>query len=436
MSVGKAFDCHSSYLLRFVHLTVHQHCILFVTLKQQQKPIPQHSLINAHFAPVATTTTIPATAAPASIASATSAATNKQTSISDIVAASGLPPVATPTLTAVATIVGNNTSANGTNVSSNTKGERHGYNPPGAIAAVVPDRALPKLCRLIQAAQQTGISTLVDRFLQSYPEVSRRQTEIRINEVAVKEKRPEDKYIVWHLRDEYEKFVHMTPEEAVAAASVPHSALSTGSSVRTGGSVNTASVSQRGGEEGITFLHSNAPVHSTSSATVTVTTTTANLSKEPAPAVPTTANSATKANGASYSTQNTVRSVATGKGQPSFGSVTKTSPTTSVTTSATTAATTSATPITTAATTAASSVGKSTPTAVPSTTAGQSASQPSKRKAEDGNPVFRSVLSESAAANATGTANGNNLHKKMRSNSEDMAIIAPPPKVIEIIEID
>uniref|UniRef100_A0A7S3HJG8 Uncharacterized protein n=1 Tax=Spumella elongata TaxID=89044 RepID=A0A7S3HJG8_9STRA len=227
----------------------------------------------------------------------------------------------------------------------------------------------------------------------------------------------------------------MTPEEAVAAASVPHSAHSTGSSVRTGGSVNTATVSQRGGEEGITFLHSNAPVHSTSAATVT--TTTANLSKEPAPAVFTTANSATKANGASYNTQNTVRSVATGKGQPSFGSVTKPSPTTSVTTSATTSVTTSATPTTTAtAAAAASSVGKSTPTVVPTTTTGQPASQPSKRKAEDENPLFRSVLSESAAANATGTANGSNSHKKMRSNSEDMAIIAPPPKVIEIIEID
>lgn len=34
----------------------------------------------------------------------------------------------------------------------------------------------------------------------------------------MKEKRPEDKYIIWHLRPEYEQFVHMSPEEAVAAA--------------------------------------------------------------------------------------------------------------------------------------------------------------------------------------------------------------------------
>ena len=263
------------------------------TNTQQQKPIPQHALINAHFTPVATATTIPASAAPTTINSATSTTTTKQTSISDIVAASGVPAItATPT--------------------------------------------------------------------------------------------------------------------ATANSSTAHSVTS---SVRTTGSVNTASVSQRGGEEGITFLHSNAPIHSTPA--TTVVTAAANPSKQTA------ANSAVKANGASYSTQNAVRSVATGKGQPSFGAASMPSPTT-----------------TSATTTAASSVGKNTFTAVPSTTTGQPASQPSKRKAEDGNPVFRSVLSESAAANATGTANGNNSHKKMRSNSEDMAIIAPPPKVIEIIEID
>ena len=88
----------------------------------------------------------------------------------------------------------------------------------GAVAAVVPDSSLPELCKLIHNAKQDGINKLVATFLQSYPSVSKRQAEIRINEAAVKEKRPEDKYIVWHLRDEYEKFLHMTPEEAVAAA--------------------------------------------------------------------------------------------------------------------------------------------------------------------------------------------------------------------------
>ena len=95
--------------------------------------------------------------------------------------------------------------------------EKSGHHA-GAVAAIVPDSSLPELCKLIQSAKQDGINKLVATFLQAHPNVSKRQAEIRINEAAVKEKRPEDKYIVWHLREEYEKFLHMTPEEAVAAA--------------------------------------------------------------------------------------------------------------------------------------------------------------------------------------------------------------------------
>jgi len=95
--------------------------------------------------------------------------------------------------------------------------EKSGHHA-GAVAAVVPDSSLPELCKLIQSAKQDGINKLVATFLAAHPNVSKRQAEIRINEAAVKEKRPEDKYIVWHLREEYEKFLHMTPEEAVAAA--------------------------------------------------------------------------------------------------------------------------------------------------------------------------------------------------------------------------
>lgn len=82
-------------------------------------------------------------------------------------------------------------------------------------------------CRLIQGAGQDGINKLVTTFLSTHPNVSKRQAEIKINEVAVKEKRAEDKYIIWHLRPEYEPFVNMTPEEAViAAASLPPSEVS------------------------------------------------------------------------------------------------------------------------------------------------------------------------------------------------------------------
>jgi hypothetical protein len=72
--------------------------------------------------------------------------------------------------------------------------------------------------RLVQTAGQDGINKLVASFLVNHPGVSKRQAEIKINEVAVKEKRPEDKYIIWHIRPDYEKFLNMTEEEAVVAA--------------------------------------------------------------------------------------------------------------------------------------------------------------------------------------------------------------------------
>ena len=75
--------------------------------------------------------------------------------------------------------------------------------------------------RLIQSAGQDGINKLVAGFLAKHPKVSKRQAEIKINELAVKEKRADDKYIVWHVRPEYQQFIDMTPEEAaVAAASI------------------------------------------------------------------------------------------------------------------------------------------------------------------------------------------------------------------------
>ncbi|KAJ1428851.1 hypothetical protein B484DRAFT_65129 [Ochromonadaceae sp. CCMP2298] len=87
----------------------------------------------------------------------------------------------------------------------------------GAVAAVVPDSALPYLCQVVAAAGSDGINKLVETFRTKHEGVSKRQAEIKVNEVAVKEKRPDDKYIVWHLKPDYEKFKDMTPEEAEKA---------------------------------------------------------------------------------------------------------------------------------------------------------------------------------------------------------------------------
>jgi hypothetical protein len=83
---------------------------------------------------------------------------------------------------------------------------------------VLTHRGAACLNRLVQAAGQDGINKLIANFLANHPGISKRQAEIKINEVAVKEKREHDKYIIWHVRDEYQPFLNMTEDEAVSAA--------------------------------------------------------------------------------------------------------------------------------------------------------------------------------------------------------------------------
>ena len=83
-------------------------------------------------------------------------------------------------------------------------------------------------CRIIQSAGQDGINKLVTTFLSSHENVSKRQAEIKINELAVKEKRPEDKYIIWHIRPEFERYLHMSSSDAMSASSSSSSSSSSG----------------------------------------------------------------------------------------------------------------------------------------------------------------------------------------------------------------
>lgn len=83
----------------------------------------------------------------------------------------------------------------------------------GATAMLVPDYTLPELCRIIVDAGPDGVAKIVTTFIAKHNYVSKRQVEIKISEVAVKEKRGDDKYIVWHLKDEYLKYLKMNADE-------------------------------------------------------------------------------------------------------------------------------------------------------------------------------------------------------------------------------
>jgi hypothetical protein len=76
------------------------------------------------------------------------------------------------------------------------------------------------LYRLVQAAGQDGINKLIANFLANHPGISKRQAEIKINEVAVKEKREHDKYIIWHVLDDSPRLFKLPVGAAVAAGAV------------------------------------------------------------------------------------------------------------------------------------------------------------------------------------------------------------------------
>ena len=103
--------------------------------------------------------------------------------------------------------------------------------------------------RIIHNAGQDGINKLVTTFLATHEGVSKRQAEIKINELAVKEKRPEDKYIIWHIRPEFERYLHMTSSEAAAAGAAAAGASATSSAAANGAAEVGASSKKRKKEE-------------------------------------------------------------------------------------------------------------------------------------------------------------------------------------------
>lgn len=83
---------------------------------------------------------------------------------------------------------------------------------------------------MLKAAGPEGIAKVINSFVTAHPLFSKRQVEIKINELAVKEKRPEDQYKVWHIKDEFAHFLEQpgpggyAPVAAAAASSSSSSA--------------------------------------------------------------------------------------------------------------------------------------------------------------------------------------------------------------------
>jgi len=78
----------------------------------------------------------------------------------------------------------------------------------GIMAKTVPEELVPELALMLVRGGADGVTKIVGEFYGRYAKdgVSKRQTELKINEIAIKEKREEDARPVWHLR---EGFTHL-----------------------------------------------------------------------------------------------------------------------------------------------------------------------------------------------------------------------------------
>jgi hypothetical protein len=84
------------------------------------------------------------------------------------------------------------------------------------IVKLVPNELLPRLCKLLVESKTIGVGQVTKRFLEWYPSISKRQIELKIAELAVKEKTFEDVTKVWHIRPEYQYMLkYDTPEEMI-----------------------------------------------------------------------------------------------------------------------------------------------------------------------------------------------------------------------------
>lgn len=66
----------------------------------------------------------------------------------------------------------------------------------GPRANPIPNSLLPELCRLVKEAGPDGIAKVIEKFVINHPFAPKRQVEIKINEIAVKEKRTNDSKLV------------------------------------------------------------------------------------------------------------------------------------------------------------------------------------------------------------------------------------------------
>lgn len=62
---------------------------------------------------------------------------------------------------------------------------------------------------MIKEAGPDGVSKVVEKFVGNHPNFAKRQVELKISEIAVKEKRANDSKLVWYIVPQYEHYLEM-----------------------------------------------------------------------------------------------------------------------------------------------------------------------------------------------------------------------------------
>ena len=79
----------------------------------------------------------------------------------------------------------------------------------GVVPKLIPEGLMPELCKDLIEYPSDGVLKCVGRFMIKYPEFAKRQVELKINEIAVKEKRANDAKQIWHIKNEYQHYLTM-----------------------------------------------------------------------------------------------------------------------------------------------------------------------------------------------------------------------------------
>ncbi|CAM9745440.1 unnamed protein product [Chrysoparadoxa australica] len=98
----------------------------------------------------------------------------------------------------------------------------------GTVKAV-PAHLIPELTRLVARSGSKGLDRLVTEFVSSHTDISKRQVELRVQEIGFKEKRQGDTRESWYIRPAFQKHLEGEEKEAAPAGNQAAAATATAS---------------------------------------------------------------------------------------------------------------------------------------------------------------------------------------------------------------